>query len=129
MPYGQTNRHSFRFVFLDGCSTAKGALPEAFGMSHRENVPGPDYVNATMRYSAFVGWPENKMIGIGINNGQVDLNHVAFITGIQTDMLLNGATIKAAIQYAAGRPDTHNEFSPDSMKVYGFWGLTFGLDN
>ncbi|HEY5234295.1 MAG TPA: hypothetical protein VIK35_12245, partial [Verrucomicrobiae bacterium] len=128
MPYGQTNRHSFRFVFLDGCSTAKGALPEAFGMSHRENVPDPDYVNATMRFSAFVGWPENKMIGTGINNGQIDTAHVNFITAIQTDMLL-GHTIKDAIKYAAGRPDTYGEFNADSMTVYGFWGLTFGLDN
>jgi len=128
MPYGQTNRHSFRFVFLDGCSTAKGALPEAFGMSHRENVPDPDYVNATMRFSAFVGWPDNKMIGIGINNGQVDLNHVKFIGHIQEDMLLYNDNIKRAIHYAANQPDVHG-FNDDSMTVYGFWGLTFGLDN
>jgi hypothetical protein len=129
MPYGQTNRHSFRFVFLDGCSTAKGTLPEAFGIPHRENIDGADYGAASMRYSAFVGWPTDKAIGTGINLGTIDLNHVNFITAIQTDMLLNNATIKDAIKYAAGRPDTGGEFNPNSMTVYGFWGLTFGLDN
>jgi hypothetical protein len=36
IPAGQTNWHAFRFVFLDGCSTAKGNLPEAFGILHRK---------------------------------------------------------------------------------------------
>lgn len=62
IPVGQTNRHSFRFVFLDGCSTAKGSLPEAFGMFHRENVADSDYVNAEMRFSAFVGWRPTKRL-------------------------------------------------------------------
>ncbi|MBU6408842.1 MAG: hypothetical protein KGR98_00515 [Verrucomicrobia bacterium] len=73
--------------------------------------------------------PSLKPIGTGINLGYVDFNHVNFITHIQTDMLLNDATIKDAIQFAAGQPDTGGEFSPNSMTVYGFWGLTFGLDN
>ncbi|HEY5297557.1 MAG TPA: hypothetical protein VIK59_06510 [Verrucomicrobiae bacterium] len=128
LPAGQTNRHSFRFVFLDGCSTAKGSLPEAFGMIHRENVLGQDYADASMRYSAFVAWPEDKGIGFGANTGQINLDHVNFITGIQTDMLLNGHGIKAAIHYGATQPGVSG-YNDDSMKVYGFWGLTFGLDN
>jgi len=128
VPIGQTNSHSFRFVFLDGCSTAKGTLPEAFGMIHRESVPGLDYADASMRYSAFVGWPKDKIIGFGANTGNINTDHVNFITAIQTDMLLNGATIKAAIKYAAERPDVHG-FNENSMKVYGFEDLTFGLQN
>jgi len=129
IPVGQTNSHSFRFAFLDGCSTAEGTLPEAFGIFHRENVPGGDYEDASLRLSAFVGWPEKKTIAYGINGGLIDTFHVDFIGDIQIDMLLNGANIKDAIKYAAGQSDTGGEFNADSMKVYGFWGLTFGLDN
>ncbi len=135
IPVGQTNRHSFRFVFADGCSTAKGTLPDAFGMIHRENVQGQDYADASMRYSAFVGWPTDKAIGTGINLGTIDLNHVNFITHIQQEMLGAG-------EFSNGQPQPINQaiinaseyndvsgFGPNSMTVYGFWGLTFGLDN
>jgi hypothetical protein len=133
MPLGQTNRHSFRFVFLDGCSTAKGTLPEAFGIFHRENVSGTDYADASLRYSAFVGWPENKMIGFGDNTGQINLDHVNFITYIQLEMLGSGysgspQSIKQAIVNASTYPGLSG-FNANSLKVYGFWGLTFGLDN
>lgn len=46
IPAGQTNRHSFRFVFLDGCSTATGTLPESFGIRHEENVDSSYYYYA-----------------------------------------------------------------------------------
>lgn len=43
-------------------------------------------------------------------------------------MLLYNYDIKRAIHYAATQPDVYG-FNDDSMTVYGFWGLTFGLDN
>lgn len=126
IPIGQTNCHSFRFAFLDGCSTAKGNLPEAFGMLHRENIDGVDYANASMRYSAFVGWPEDKMIGLLNGNGYVSLPHVSFIAQIQTWMLL-GQDIKTAIRSAAS--GSSSWFGANDLKVYGFWGLGFGTQN
>jgi hypothetical protein len=128
IPAGQTNSHSFRFVFLDGCSTAKGNLPEAFGMFHKENVDGSVYGAAAMRYSAFVGWPKVEAVGTGINNGQIDIAHVNFISHIQQAMQ-SGEGIKAAIQFAAAQFDTYGEFNENSMTVYGFWGETIWLDN
>jgi hypothetical protein len=135
IPAGQTNSHSFRFAFLDGCSTAKGTLPEAFGMIHRENVDGADYASASMRYSAFVGWPEDKMIGIGAGIGYVNFNHINFITHIQQEMSGYGEfsggqpqPIKQAIINASEYNDVSG-YNANSLKVYGFWGLTFGLDN
>jgi hypothetical protein len=126
IPIGQTNSHSFRFAFLDGCSTAKGNLPEALGMIHTENVDGADYANASMRYSAFVGWPQDKMIGILQGGGYISYDHVNFITGIQTWMLL-GQSVKQAISSAAGT--SGGSFSASSLKVYGYWGLGFGTQN
>lgn len=91
-PAGQTNRHAFRFVFLDGCSTAKGALPEAFGIIHRVNVDLNDYAAASLRPSAFAGWTADKWItflfGIYLNDG-----HVNFISHVQLEMFLYGKGI------------------------------------
>jgi len=38
IPTGQTNRHGYRFVFLDGCETASGGLPTAFGIVPKKNL-------------------------------------------------------------------------------------------
>lgn len=128
IPAGQTNRHAFRFVFLDGCSTAKGTLPEAFGILHRENVSADEYNAAGLRRSAFVGWSAKKYItlfGIWIN-----YDHVNFIVHIQDEMILNGVGIKEAVDRAARYPDVHWPFIWTSqMKVYGYGGLTLGLEN
>ncbi len=50
----------YRFVWLDGCSTAKGDWPEAFGVN-KATYSLSYYTNATTnpsrrRPSAFVGW-------------------------------------------------------------------------
>ena len=127
IPAGQTNIHRFRFVFLDGCSTAKGTLPEAFGIIHQENVPSIDYLNASLRPSAFCGWTADKVIGYNIGN-TINYDHVYFITYIQTDMLLNGATINAAKAYAANLTPTGTVVTSE-FKIFGCWDLTFGAFN
>ncbi|HVU27046.1 MAG TPA: hypothetical protein VHG71_04840 [Verrucomicrobiae bacterium] len=133
IPVGQTNSHSFRFVFLDGCSTAKGTLPESFGIFHKENVSGDDYADASLRYSAFVGWPKDKGIGILQGSGYINFDHVNFVTYIQLEMLGSGYSgspqpIKQAIINASQYPNLFG-FGQNSLTVYGFWGLTFALGN
>jgi hypothetical protein len=46
--------HPFSFVFLDGCNTGKGDLPEAFGISKR--VSGGTIDDAGLHKRAFMGW-------------------------------------------------------------------------
>jgi hypothetical protein len=128
IPTGQTNRHAFRFVFIDACSTAFGTMPESFGILHRENVPGGDYVDASLRFSAYVGWPKDKYIGI-LNGIYINYDHVNFIVHIQNEMILNDRTIKDAIVHASQYADTHGSFGPDDLKVYGYWDLTVGAYN
>ncbi len=125
IPAGQTNRHAFRFVFIDACSTAKGTMPESFGILHRENVLAGDYVDSSTRFSAYVGWPKDKFIGI-LDGSYINYDHVSFIQDIQTEMILYGRTIKDAIINASNYADTHGSFGPDSLVVYGFWNLTVG---
>lgn len=129
IPAGQTNRHAFRFVFLDGCSTAKGSLPEAFGILHREGVSLDEYQAAAMRPSAFVGWSADKYIAF-LFGLVINYSHVNFIVHIQTEMTLNGVGIKEAVTRAARYPDVHWYFLwTGQMKVYGYGGLTLGQYN
>ena len=128
IPAGQTNRHAFRFVFLDGCQTAKGNLPEAFGILHRENVDLNDYIAASMRPSAFAGWHAEKWIDFLFGN-YINYDHVTFITAVQTEMLL-GNGIHDAIHNAATHWNVVWSFNwINQMGVYGFWDLHFGQYN
>ena len=127
LPVGQTNKHSFRFVFLDGCSTAKGTLPEAFGILHKQSVPLWEYTAASMRPSVFCGWSSDKAAGFVIS-GAVNYDHINFITAIQTDMLLNGATIGDAYNYACSQPDVVTILTSQFM-IYGCPDITFGAFN
>ena len=121
-----TNRHNFRFVIVDGCDTAKGKLPEAFGMLHREKVPFQDYDNAGMRPSAFGGWSADKWVGV-LNGSVLNYQHVYFIQHI-VQFLGFGDGIKDAVKHAGGQPDV-SLINSDEFKVYGYWDLTFGAYN
>jgi hypothetical protein len=59
--------HRYRFVFLDGCNTANGDWPDAFGIG-KVGYPTPDWYSSTnntkhVRPGAFVGW--NQTVGGG----------------------------------------------------------------
>jgi hypothetical protein len=126
-PPGQTNRHAFRFVFVDACSTGIGMMPESFGILHKEDVKGVRYISSSTRFSAYVGWPEDKMIGL-INGRYPNYDHVRFIQWIQFEML-NGRGIKDAIINASRYPDVHGSFGENDLKVFGYWDLTIGSYN
>ena len=129
VPAAQTNRHAFRFVFLDGCSTAAGKLPEAFGIQHRENIPYDDYYYASARPQAFVGWPKDQGIGFLQNNGYINVSHVNFMLHIQFEMTFYGRGVKTAIRNASHYFDTFGVYGEENLKVYGYWGLLFGQAN
>ena len=60
-----TNRHFFRYVFLDGCNTAKGSFPTKFGIAKKEHVPYSDYSGENnIRPSAFSGWAADKTFAV-----------------------------------------------------------------
>ncbi|HEY5232039.1 MAG TPA: FlgD immunoglobulin-like domain containing protein [Verrucomicrobiae bacterium] len=46
----------FNFVFLDGCNTALGNFPEAFGIPKAVPVSAYDAPNSTLHKRAFIGW-------------------------------------------------------------------------
>jgi hypothetical protein len=47
----------FSFVFLDGCRTGTGMLPEAFGIP--KAIPGTSYARDNKQRRAFMGWNGN----------------------------------------------------------------------
>ena len=61
------NYKPFNFVFLDGCNTALGDLPEAFGIP--KNVSGLSLNEAGLHKRAFLGWT-------GTVTFQLDSSHI-----------------------------------------------------
>jgi hypothetical protein len=123
IPAGLSNRHAYRMVILDGCSTAAGTLPESFGIKHVENVDPLDYLNASMRQSAFAGWTAEKWVGF-LNGGAVNYDHVNFIIHLEYELAGNGNGIRQAIDNAGRYPDVHF-VTPSEMKAFGCWSLNF----
>ena len=119
IPAGLTNKHKYRFVCLDGCSTASGKLPESFGIIHKENVNGGYYADASLRPSAFAGW--NKDTAAGFFNSVINVGHVHFFQHFQYQWLI-GDGVHDAFIHAAGYPDVYN-IDTTQMKVFGFWEL------
>jgi hypothetical protein len=127
IPAGQTNAHKFRFVFLDGCSTAKGTLPEAFGIPHKEKVSLTDFSNASIRPCCFCGWSSEKAVGFVISSG-INYSHVNFIVHIQEDMLQNGGTIGQGYDYSCSQSDVITILTSE-FKIFGCRDLSFGAFN
>lgn len=128
IPPGQTNRHGFRMVILDGCSTANGTLPESFGIPHKEGMTDQDFLFASMRPCAFVGWSASKYIGI--LNGGMNYDHIRFIGHIPEGMTLNGLGIKDAIECARTRTEVNDAYVfGREFKVFGDKELNFNSYN
>ena len=118
VPQGQTNRHGFRFVFLDGCETANGHLPEALGVIQKENLPHTHYDNAGLRRSAFVGW--NKSPAGGYANHLVDTDHWKFIQNFQYLWLTTGRGLRQCLNDAKTQgPAGWNDINPKHLTVFG----------
>jgi hypothetical protein len=70
--YARYEAHPYRFVFLDGCDTATGGLPDAFGIP-KQNMGVSWYTSTNnvrhLKPSAFVGWDsEIEMSSAAIQN-------------------------------------------------------------
>jgi hypothetical protein len=64
-PLVATNMHPYRFVFIDGCLSADGNWPQAFGIPKVAGMTGSDFLNKRgIRPRAFLGWSSKKIIGL-----------------------------------------------------------------
>lgn len=117
IPAGQTNRHGYRFVFFDGCSTAKGQLCEAFGIIHKENIPIEDYTSSSTRPSVYLGWNTDIAIAVA---GSILSDHWNFIQYFQQQWAL-GDGVKEAINNASHRPGV--SIHRKALKIFGYSDL------
>jgi hypothetical protein len=121
IPAGQANRHAYRFVFLYGCETASGTLPESFGMLHRENVPGIDFANAALTPNAYVGWNQNEAAAIA---GSALMDNVFFLQHFQYEWSqANG--VHEALRRAKNNYSDVGLINFSKVKVFGNWDLTY----
>ncbi len=117
VPAGQTNRHAFRFVFLDGCSTAKGHLCEAFGIIRKENLPHSHYDNAGLRRTAYVGWNVDPTAGYASHLVKPD--HWKFIQNFQYEWTTGWGVREALNRANNNGPAGSNDIDPDDLTVFG----------
>jgi hypothetical protein len=74
-PLVGTNRYPYRFVFLDGCKTAEGDFPPAFGIPKGSTTADDFILKRGIRPRAFLGWNKN----VTITWGAFDQQHNMFI--------------------------------------------------
>ncbi len=122
-PLKGTNAHPYRFVFLDGCKTANGDMPTAFGVP-KGNVPVTEFTQKRgIRPRAFVGWNKNCTIAWGA----FDQQHVTFLESFfdkwanARDPFGSPIGIRAAIQQANPTAWTQKP----NLTVHGDEGLWF----
>jgi hypothetical protein len=120
MPAGQTNRHGYRFVFLFGCETASGTLPESFGIIHRENVNMNDYINDALTPGAFVGWNKEQAAGIA---SMTFMDDVHYLQHFQLGWTLYGFGVNEALDRAKTDYRDVSFIDRSSLKCFGNWEL------
>ena len=120
----------YRFVWLDGCSTANGNWPGAFGVDKTEYTDIGHYTNSVSNPkhrhpSAFVGW--NQPVGTGGVWGNAQ-NAYNFRSEWMTKWYYNWVTeglrqaFQDASQSAVWPPGGTSQFF-GAMKIYGYCGL------
>ncbi|MGC8989206.1 MAG: hypothetical protein ACP5MD_03705 [Verrucomicrobiia bacterium] len=116
------NRHAYRYVFCDGCETAAGDLPLAFGIPKKKVMRLNDFLDDGRRPCAFMGWSKTKWIGLV--GKYVWHDHVNFITHLQYEWIEQGKTLRQAAKDAAEYPDA-SEVNISNLKIYGYDQLRY----
>lgn len=119
-----TNRHAYRFVFLDGCETAKGNLPLAFGIP-KKKLTLVNFADDGRRPCAFMGWSSTKWIGIF---NRVWYDHINFVTWFKYEWIDQGKGIKESIDAARTYPGT-SQVNTSNLKIYGYDQLQYNQFN
>lgn len=119
--------HSFRFVFLDGCNTAKGGWPDAFGIPSTLRPKAWFDSQGYKRYRAFMGWNQFVQLGVGGNPTTIFFKHLDFSGGFfvewATGKTLEQATLdSAAFPQHVGIP---NWSELQKLKVTGYKDLVW----
>ena len=123
-PLTATNIHPYRYVFLDGCNTADGSFPQAFGIPKQKGMRTTDFTaKRGIRPRAFMGWNREKASGMGIiAGGGMNTDHMNYITAFWSTWAARNPTtggpingVKQAVTAAAARAS----MAAGGMQLYG----------
>ncbi len=119
-PLTATNMHPYRFVFLDGCNTADGDWPQAFGIPKKKGMVITDFTHKRgIRPRAFMGWNRKKVVGIRIIAGnQLYTPHAQYITKFW-DWWSNGGTGLRPVKGAIDQARNTAPLAAEGMVLYG----------
>ncbi len=79
-PLTATNMHPYRFVFIDGCNTADGDWPQAFGIPKKTGMVATDFGGKRgIRPRAFMGWNRKKVFTAVLGGSQLHPPHQTYI--------------------------------------------------
>jgi hypothetical protein len=125
-----TNKHPYRFVFLDGCDTAKGDLVLDFGIP-KQTIYATNMIDRYgLRPRAFVGW--KSKIGVSVKN-TIPQNHKNYIERFfelwpQVNPTTgNYYTLRDALNAAAIDPISNQQYTTlnEDVTIYGCPDLFF----
>lgn len=120
-PFTLTNAHPFRFVFLDGCSTADGGMCSAFGIPKVQNMSAGKFANKGVRFRAFLGWNNKQLIGFA---NSINTSHTQFVGEFYSKWGLpddNGNFLNVRQAITAAPSWSQKQY----LIIYGYEGLLF----
>lgn len=121
-PLTATNRHPFRFVFLDGCNTADGNWPQAFGIPKQKGMKITDFTQKRgIRPRAFMGWNRKKVFSSVLGGSQLNPDHSTWVSTFWNTWATRDASGGPRYNISEAR-DAANTASPNAklgMMIYG----------
>ena len=118
-----TNRHFFRYVFLDGCNTANGSFPTRFGIPKKEHVLYGDYLEQNIRPRAFSGWTAYKQYAV---LGNIPWQFPAYRINFWFYWSQGSRSLLQSHQDAkTSVPGAPSFRIGDSLKIYGYEDMRF----
>lgn len=125
-------KHRYRFVFLNGCSTANGGLDKAFGISGPKRYDIDYYQKTGMRPAAFAGYTIDTIYAIGgpVSHNGIDYDDTipwqvpGFITNFIFFWDSVGYGLLSSIDNAkSGLPSVGGQYREDYLKIHGYFNL------
>ncbi len=128
IPLNGTNRQPYRFVFMDGCLTAKDNLCTYFGIP-QTTISSANMLKKGLPPRAFVGWKSLKLIGVGNNLNQIHKQYIEqfFTLWPQTNPATGQPYALQDALHDAAYTSTGVHYTPmdTQIVIYGCPNLTF----
>jgi len=127
-------KHRYRFVFINGCSSANGGLDKVFGINGPKRFDIDHYRKSGLRPAAFMGYTVDTQYAVG---GPVTLGGVTYddtipfqVPGFITNFIFYwdpdtiGYGLLSSIDNAkSGLPSVNGQYREDFLVIHGYFNL------